>query len=252
MMTNFLIACGALCAAFGASAPAQANAAQTGEIERTAKLVDIVGETGARNFESALPSDHDIEFELFVPETYDASKPAGVFVFVSPSPAGEIPRDWKKIFEAKNLIWVSVAKSGNKRPTMRRIVETIVSPAYVTQNYAIDPKRIYVAGFSGGGRIASIVAPNYPDMFAGAVYICGVNPWEKEQPAALEQMRANRYAFVSGSEDFNLRETREAHGEYKKAKLDALLQVSPGAGHDMPDARKLEAVIDYLDGLGQS
>ncbi len=250
-MRRFLIACIAVGAAFGARAIAQDGAPQTGEIRRSAKLADIVGETGAKNFESALPGDHEIEFELFVPPAYDASKPAGVFAFVSPSPDGEIPQDWKKTFEAKNLIWVSVAKSGNKRPTMRRIVETIVSPAYVTQTYAVDPKRIYVAGFSGGGRIASIVAPNFPDLFGGAIYICGVNPWEKERPPTLEQMRPNRYAFVSGSEDYNLRETREAHGEYEKAKLDAMLQVTPGMGHDLPDAGKLEAVIEYLDGRGQ-
>lgn len=226
---------------------AWAQGADTGEIDRTARLVDIVGEAGAKNFEAALPADHEIEFDLYVPENYDPQKPAGLFVFISPSPEAEIPKDWKNLFADKNLIWASVAKSGNKRPTMRRIVEAIVAPAYVTRDYAIDTRRIYLAGFSGGGRVASIVAPNYADLFRGAIYICGVNPWDDGAEAPVEKMKDARYVFVSGTEDFNLRETREAHRQYDRAGLNALLQVTPGMGHDLPDARKLEEALDYLD-----
>lgn len=36
-----------------------------------------------------------------------------------------------------------------------------------------DDQQIFVAGFSGGGRVASKLASQYPEVFAGALYICG-------------------------------------------------------------------------------
>jgi poly(hydroxyalkanoate) depolymerase family esterase len=36
----------------------------------------------------------------------------------------------------------------------------------ISRNYAIDPKRIYVAGLSAGGAAAAIVGASYPDIFA--------------------------------------------------------------------------------------
>ena len=36
----------------------------------------------------------------------------------------------------------------------------------ISRDYAIDPKRIYVAGLSAGGAAAAIVGASYPDLFA--------------------------------------------------------------------------------------
>ena len=44
---------------------------------------------------------------------------------------------------------------------------------YVQANYNVDPSRIYIAGFSVGGGIATTMAAKYPDVFAGVVDYAG-------------------------------------------------------------------------------
>lgn len=41
------------------------------------------------------------------------------------------------------------------------------------QEHPVDPERIYIAGFSGGSRIALRLALGYPDLFRGAILNAG-------------------------------------------------------------------------------
>ena len=65
----------------------------------------------------------------------------------------------------------------------------------LTNTYEINQDRIYLAGFSGGGRVASIVAAEYPHIFKDAIYTSGVNFWNKIASRNIEQIRRNAYVF---------------------------------------------------------
>jgi poly(hydroxyalkanoate) depolymerase family esterase len=45
--------------------------------------------------------------------------------------------------------------------------------AQIRSTYSVDPDRLYVAGVSAGGAMASILAATYPDVFAGVAVFAG-------------------------------------------------------------------------------
>ncbi len=195
-------------------------------------------------------------FYTYVPPGYSSEKPAGLMVYVSPIKSGEIPEMWKSVLDRRNLIWVSASGSGNSMTPAQRISEATASLAFVAQEYELDELRIYIAGMSGGARIASIVAALHPDLFTGGLFFCGVNPWSEsdadpwleDPPQDLDTMRKNRYVFVSGTEDFKLAATARVYRVYKKAGIvDSKLIVIDGMGHELPAADTFDLALGFLD-----
>jgi hypothetical protein len=215
-----------------------------------ARPADLVGEDSLRFFEGSIDPDADIEWQFYVPSTYNPARPAGLMVYVSPTRSGRIPPRWKAVMADKNMIWVAADHSGNIVKPQRRISFAILATVLAKREYTIDPERVYVSGFSGGGRVASVVAPQAARLFKGAIYNCGVNFWGDQTPPLIEQVKTNRYVFVTGSEDFNRRETRKIYGAYKKAGVENIKLIDIAhMGHSNPDALNFATAIDYLDGV---
>ncbi len=241
---NLLLACGLLFSA----APALADGAQLGEFSVSATLPELVGTESASRFEGVVALDETIEWEMYVPETYDPEAPAGLMVYISPMDTGRISEGWKDVMESSNLIWIGANQSGNRIRVARRVTYAMVAPAVVARDYQVDATRVYVSGFSGGGRVASMVAPEYPQVFKGAIFICGVNFWGNRKPAQLGAVQANRYVFLTGRKDFNRDETRSAYRSYRKAGAEnVLLMDISGMDHRNPSAGKLAEAITFLD-----
>jgi len=109
--------------------------------------------------------------------------------------------------------------------------------------------RMFVTGFSGGGRVASVLATQYPEVFGGAIYICGVDYWKDEQTPSVERLLQNRFVFLTGSKDFNRDETRNVYRRYLKAGAqNSMLMVLPGMSHEHPDAKAMTEALQFLDG----
>ena len=75
------------------------------------------------------------------------------------------------------------------------------------ERYTVDPKRVYIGGFSGGSRIALRLALAYPDVFRGALLDAGSDPIGNAQiplpPADLFRrfQQDTRIVFLTGDDD---------------------------------------------------
>jgi len=227
---------------------AAGGAVQTGEFRLTLTLAEVVGANSARNAEKIIPPDEPITWEMYVPDNYRAAKPAGLMVYISPTPSGEIPRGWKPVMDQRNMLWIAASHSGNSVVVSRRVIYAIVAPTLAGKHYKIDRERIYLSGLSGGGKMASMVAIDHAQLFKGAVYNCGVNFWDNHPPRRFELVKQNHYVFITGTLDQALEPTRKAYKQYRKAGVEhSKLMVIRDMTHRNPSSFDFDKALQYLD-----
>lgn len=154
------------------------------------------------------------------------------------------------MLERRRTIWVGADGAGNPRALWDRWGLALDAAHHLPRLYPIDPRRVYAAGYSGGGRVASALATLYPEAFAGAFCWFGVDHfhelplpgrpgsrWPARFPrpprAALKQVREqSRFVLLTGEHDFNRPQTRAAYDHLRKDGFRHLTLIEvPGANH---------------------
>lgn len=230
------------------AASAQSEQPRVGSYKDTKTLTEIYGEDIANEMAERLPPDFEIEFQIFAPETYDPKNPPGILVYISPSKTGRPSRDWDRMLQEQNLIWVSVNNSGNYKDSIQRIFEAMASLDYARLNYQIDDSRKYLTGFSGGGKTASQLDQEFPSWFDGAIYIAGAFEPEFIRPENHNAAKRKPYFFLVGDNDFAKRSVKHAFRRYQKAGYEKLkLMEIRGLTHRLPSIYDMRDAIDFLD-----
>jgi hypothetical protein len=214
--------------------------------------------------------DYDLTAETFVrwvPAGYDGSQPYGLLVWVSPSPRGEPRGDWLEVMERHKLIWIAANNAGNPRHPFHRFGLALDALHNMTQQYTIDPQRIYVGGMSGGGRVASRMGLIWADLFNGALMNDGVDfyrilavpdkpdhywrpRFNPPPPEVFNKARQqNRYVLITGENDGNRDQTYVTYGDgYKRGGFRHVTYFEvPGKGHEQIDAEWFEKCVIELD-----
>ena len=154
-----------------------------------------------------------------------------------------MPEAWAQVLDEYNLMWVGAENSGNEIHVARRVGLALLGIGIAKDNGA---HRIFLSGFSGGGRVASMMMPAYPDLFDGALFICGANPFFTGTSEAVEALRSIPMVFLTGTGDFNLEDTQMAITTYQHAEFPVELMVIDGLGHALPDAIGLDGALRKL------
>jgi hypothetical protein len=213
--------------------------------EESATLADLFPPQQTAPLANILPVDQAVKWRVSRPAN---SEPCGVVVFVSPTDSGEPQAGWLEVLERENLAWVAAEGFGNRELSARRVLVAIMGLALTRKLGPVDDTRIYIAGMSGGGRVASQVITEFPRLFTGALYIVGADYWKRAAPESLEVIRQRRYVFLTGERDFNREEMLSVARRYRRAGVKGILVLDlPRYAHEYPTPERLGAAIDYLD-----
>jgi len=227
---------------------AAADDSRVGSYRESTTVLEVAGEKWAARFASYVDADQKITWSIVVPKNYDPEIPAGVLVYIDPNNSGGVARGWASVLNEKNLIWISANNSGNNVDPRKRIAYALLAPTFVARKYNVDSDRVYLTGLSGGGRVASIVAPSYPTLFKGAIFICGTKPLPPQVAESPGPLQSNRFVFVTGEYDFNRGETKSVHASYVRAGLHNSRYLEfRGMGHQNPDGDGIAQAIEFLD-----
>lgn len=213
------------------------------------------------------PNPYDVgaeQFDILIPKSYKKTEPYGLFVWVSPGNTVGLPKEWEKVLADKKLIAIGARNSGNNRDVFDRMRLAIDANHNCREKLNIDPTRVYVSGFSGGARVASMLGVTYADMFTGTLSFMGVNFYmptfdmEKKEVFQARYIPNDeilagakeycRFVMVTGEQDFNLLNTKAVFDAFKREGFKAVEMFNiPKQGHKPPDADWLKKGLDFLD-----
>lgn len=217
------------------------------------RLVAHAASSG-RRLEGAALDPRAERWQLFVPDSC-RDAPCGLLVWVSPWDQAAPPRDWLAALEVARVAYVAAERSGNAQDVLdRRVPLALLGLAGVRARIEVDPARVYIGGFSGGGRVASRIAAGYPDQFRGGVFVAtsdGLGTSDAAVPplARLAALRAGRWWFAVGDEDQeNAAITHDAYKHWQRVcALGSRLTRVTGWGHRTLDGRRLRQALRFLD-----
>jgi poly(3-hydroxybutyrate) depolymerase len=220
----------------------RAGEPRTFEYRATLASLFPAGEAAA--LARTLPADREVVFRVRLPSGANSN---GALVFVSPGDSGELPPGWESVLDTHQLAWIAADGYGNRQLAAERVLVALMGARYAQQLRPAS-QRIYVAGFSGGGRVASRCIVLFARYFDGAVFMGGVDFVEPQDERARTLAQSRRLVFITGDGDFNRRETKSVLSRYRKAGFaNTLLLDMPGLGHEPARPEHLDRALVFLE-----
>jgi pimeloyl-ACP methyl ester carboxylesterase len=200
------------------------------------------------------------KFVLYVPER-EPAQGFGLLVFVPPWSRALVPSDWVPLFDQLGIVFVAAEDSGNDTSVFaRRSPLALLAEANAAKRYRIDPQRIYVAGFSGGSRVALRLALAYPDIFRGAILDAGSDPiGDSTSPLPpkdllLRAQETTRFVYVTGGRDTGplMSERASMHSLSDWCFFNVDSYAEPFIAHDVMNAATLSQALKLLSAPAQT
>ena len=178
-------------------------------------------------------------YTLYVPTSYVPGRKTPVLYCLDPGARGQVPVE--RFQAAAEKYGYLVAGSNNSRngPFEQNYAAMDAMLRDTSQRYALDRQRIYLAGLSGGARVACQIAQT---GLAHGVIVCGAGFPGTEKPAAV------KFAVFGtvGVDDFNYPELRRLDGELEELGVPHRIVVFAG-GHEWLPAALANEAIEWLE-----
>lgn len=148
----------------------------------------------------------DIHYNLYVPTTYNGTSPYALHIALPGweglyfQGVGEdlrwerVPHESRKYIEDMIVVSPQLNDWGETSARMAvRLTEHFI------ETYNIDPSRVYLTGYSGGGETLSRVMEYAPELFAAVLFMS--SQWDGD-PAALVAARTPLYIFTAEHDSY--------------------------------------------------
>lgn len=193
----------------------------------------------AFTLDSVLHSDDagDVHFSIYVPASYDPSSPASLFVTL-PGYQGLYFQGVGENLYTEEFAFVAPEYDDNTIVVAPQLndwsdnsaKQTIALVEAIMNEYSIDPNRVFIEGYSGGGETLSLVMEKAPELFAVAAHFS--SQWDGDLSNLVEAKVPVYFAIGDADEYYGpesaertaveLRELYEAKG-LSDAEIDDLV-----------------------------
>jgi predicted esterase len=186
----------------------------------------------------ACVNDLSQSYALYLPPNYSPDRKWPILYAFDPGARGKVPVERFKD-AAEKYHWIIAGSNNSRNGALQPSVDAwnaIVKDTH--ERFAIDDGRAYLAGFSGGARLAIYLAIRCQDCIAGVV-ACGAG-----FPLGVTPSPAMHFAVFSttGIEDFNFSEVKNLNEPLAKAGIPHRTEVFAGRHEWPPSSVAIEAL----------
>jgi hypothetical protein len=181
-------------------------------------------------------SDSSLNYIFYLPRNYNGVEKLPIVFFLDPHANGKLPltayaelaTKYGYVFVASNNI-----KNGQTADYTLHVFKKLI--AETKHRFVIDEKRMFVAGFSGGAKLAIIFTQQIPEIIGVAA--CGAS-----MPLVADYKPNYYYAGIVGNEDFNYLETNQTFSIFEQRSYDYTSEIFDG-GHAWPPVKSFEMAL---------
>jgi len=159
---------------------------------------------------------------------------------------GAVPHDLdsvRGVADSFGLVLASCHRSRNHRSSWENDRDILATYAKLAGRYRVDPKRIFICGFSGMGAQSIQEVAAHPALFRGALSAC--SPQVGLAGPDLGPLTDNLFFLISREKDWNLKGNEHMFAELQDMGVVSTLQVLPGE-HAPGPIEELYQAVDWL------
>lgn len=179
-------------------------------------------------------------YALYLPSGYSPERPAPILYGFDPRARGRVPVERFQA-AAERYGWVVVGSNASRNGiAVGDIIGRLWGDTHA--RIAIDPRRVYVTGFSGGARVASGMGLASRDQVTGVAAFGAGLPNGARLPKDVGVL----FFAGAGLDDFNLPEMRQLAADLDAAAIPNRLETWEG-GHEWAPVEVCTLALEWLE-----
>lgn len=190
----------------------------------------------------ACAQDPNQTYALYLPSTYLSTRKWPILYALDPGARGKVPVERFKE-AAEKFGWIIVGSNNSRNASTQSSIDAWNAITLDTaQRFSIDEGRVYAAGFSGGARMAIMLATQCKDCLAGVI-AGGAGFPEGVEPSA--SMHFALFA-IAGTEDFNFAEVRLLEEKLTQTGIAHQVEIFEGR-HEWPPSSVAVNAVAWME-----